>query len=210
MEALLSEVDFKVGLDHLVFTGDLISKGPSSPAVVDLAIASHASCVRGNHEDRVLLSYRDMQTHHSLASHTDHHSYGEEIPPPPQPGNPNKIREAEPDAKVDEIIDGESFTSGDHVNQQLAKELSKEQVEYLASCPVILDVGPVNDLGEVRVVHAGLVPGVSLQRQDPISAMHMRTLDLHSHVPSRVNDGIEWSKVSDAAPIQFLLGPRNN
>ena len=197
MEALLSELDFRMGLDHLVFTGDLISKGPSSPAVVDLAIASHASCVRGNHEDRVLLAYRDLQRQFSLAPHTDHHSHGEEIPAPPPHGNPNKVREAEPDAKVDETIDGESFTSGDHVNQQLAKALSEEQIEYLASCPVILDVGPINGLGEVRVVHAGLVPGVSLQRQDPISVMHMRTLDLYSHVPSPVNDGTPWNKVRD-------------
>lgn len=195
MEALLSEVDFKLGSDHLIFTGDLISKGPSSPEVVDLAMASHASCVRGNHEDRVLLAYRDMQAHDSLAPATDHGSHGKDVPPPPAPGNPNKAREAEPDAKVDETIDHESFTSGDHVNQQLARTFSEEQIGYLASCPVILDVGPIDGLGEVRVVHAGLVPGVSLQRQDPISVMHMRTLDLKSHVPSRVNDGFPWNKV---------------
>ncbi|KAL8820085.1 MAG: hypothetical protein Q9191_007588 [Dirinaria sp. TL-2023a] len=194
LEALLSELDFKMGSDHLVFTGDLISKGPSSPAVVDLAIASHASCVRGNHEDRVLLAYRDLKTH-AVAPHTNYHFRGEEIPAPPHHGNPNKVREAEPDAKVDETIDGESFSSGDHVNQQLARALSGEQIEYLASCPVILDVGPVDGLGDVRVVHAGLVPGVSLQRQDPISVMHMRTLDLNSHVPSPVNDGMPWNKI---------------
>ena len=34
------------------------------------------------------------------------------------------------------------------------------------------------------VVHAGLVPGVPLQNQDPRSVMVMRTIDLHSHVPS--------------------------
>lgn len=60
---------------------------------------------------------------------------------------------------------------------------------------MILDVGPVDGLGDVRVVHAGLVPGVSLQRQDPISVMHMRTLDLNSHVPSPVNDGMPWNKI---------------
>ena len=92
-------------------------------------------------------------------------------------------------------IDAEHFTSGDFVDQQLARSLSKQQINYLALCPVILDVGPVKDMGRVRAVHAGLVPGVSLQRQDPLSVMHMRTLDLKSHVPSRGATGTPWTKV---------------
>ena len=211
MQTLLSRLDFQVGSDHLVFAGDLISKGPSSPAAVDFAIALQASCVRGNHEDRVLLAYRDMQIHHSLPPHPDHPSEGEEISYPPDPGNPNKAKEAEPDAKPDEDTDAQSFLSGDHVDQVLARSLSKQQVQYLASCPVILDIGPIKGLGEVRVVHAGLVPGVSLRRQDPISVMHMRTLNLETHVPSMVNDGTPWSKVRNdlsSMCLDFIIAPK--
>ncbi|KAL8792981.1 MAG: hypothetical protein Q9195_004385 [Heterodermia aff. obscurata] len=196
--SLLSELSFSAASDHLVLTGDLISKGPLSPAAVDLAIASNASCVRGNHEDRVLLAYRDLQYHHRLsqnAVHTDQHVEGSEIPSPPNPGNPNAAKEAEPDAEVDQDIDDEAFTSGDHVNQQLARSLSLKQISYLASCPLILDIGPVRGMGEVRAVHAGLVPGVSLDRQDPISVMHMRTLDLKTHIPSRSGSGTPWNKI---------------
>lgn len=210
MASLLSELSFNAATDHLILTGDLISKGPYSPAVVDLAIASNASCVRGNHEDRVLLAYRDLQYHHRLHQHTDHHAKGEEIPTPPNPGNPNAAKEAKPGAEADERMDDEHFTSGDHVNQQLARSLSKRQIGYLASCPVILDIGPVRGMGEVRTVHAGLVPGVSLHRQDPVSVMHMRTLDLKSHVPSRGATGTHWSKVramffSFCCQTSFLL-----
>ena len=162
--------------------------------------------MRGNHEDRVLLAYRDLQYHHRLsqhAEHTDHHAEGSTIPSPPNPGNPNAAKEAEPDAEADQDIDGENFTSGDHVNQQLARSLSLKQISYLASCPLILDIGPVRGMGEVRAVHAGLVPGVSLDRQDPISVMHMRTLDLKTHIPSRSGSGTPWIKVRLALSIKF-------
>lgn len=164
--------------------------------------------MRGNHEDRVLLAYRDLQYHHRLsqqAGHTDHHAEGSKIPTPPDPGNPNAAKEAEPDAEADEDIDGENFTSGDRVNRQLARSLSLKQISYLASCPLILDVGPVRGIGEVRAVHAGLVPGVSLDRQDPISVMHMRTLDLKTHIPSRSGSGTPWHKVRLARCIKFTI-----
>lgn len=180
-------MEFKLGSDHLIFAGDLVSRGPASSEAVDLAMASQATCVRGNHEDRVLLAYRDMQIHHSLPPHPIKVSEGTEAAYPPGPGTK----------------DGESFLSGDHVEQVLARSLSHEQVQYLASCPVILDVGPIQGLGEVRVVHAGLVPGVALQRQDPVSVMQMLTLDLATHVPSHVNDGTAWSKVRHALDLHW-------
>lgn len=195
MQTLLATVDFKLDSDHLVFAGDLVSKGPSSTAAVDIAMASQASCVRGNHEDRVLLAYRDLQIHHSLPPHPIDPSEVIRTGRPPDPGNPKKAKEAVTGIAVDEFTDNESFLSGDHVDQVLAKSFSKEQIKYLASCPVILDVGPIVGMGEVRVVHAGLVPGVSLHRQDPISVMQMRTIDLETHVPSHVNDGTPWTKV---------------
>lgn len=166
--------------------------------MIDLAIAFNASCVRGNHEDRVLLAYRDLKYHHRLSPHSDSHAEGEPVPSPPKPGNPNMAKEAEPGAQAEEGIDGEQFTSGDHVDQALARSLTKKQIDYLASCPVILDVGSLRGMGEVRAVHAGLVPGVSLKRQDPMSVMHMRTLDLRTHVPSRGSAGTPWSKVCAA------------
>lgn len=63
---------------------------------------------------------------------------------------------------------------------------------------MILRVGRVkgwNAGSEVVVVHAGLVPGVGLDRQDPFQVMNMRTIDLDTRVPSEMRNGEPWEKV---------------
>ena len=173
--SLLAKVSFHPEHDHLVLTGDLISKGPDSPGVIDLALSMNASCVRGNHEDRVLLAHRDMHTRHLSL--------------------PGPHEDVESKGALD-LLDEESFSHGDYVDRKLAASLSQKQINYLAACPVILRVGEIQGLGQVSVVHAGLIPGVDLERQDPLAVMTMRTVDLKTHVPSRTADGVPWSKVS--------------
>jgi hypothetical protein len=41
-------------IDHVVFLGDLVSKGPQSNKVVKLAMQLNASCVIGNHDYELL------------------------------------------------------------------------------------------------------------------------------------------------------------
>lgn len=53
--------------DHLIFAGDMINKGPDSAGVVDTAREHSASCVRGNHEDRVLLMRHEIVSSNALA-----------------------------------------------------------------------------------------------------------------------------------------------
>lgn len=60
VETLLEQIDFDEDSDHLVFTGNLIDKGPDSLGVVDLVRKYSASCVRGNHEDRILVLRHDL------------------------------------------------------------------------------------------------------------------------------------------------------
>uniref|UniRef100_A0A7S0ZFP6 Calcineurin-like phosphoesterase domain-containing protein n=1 Tax=Timspurckia oligopyrenoides TaxID=708627 RepID=A0A7S0ZFP6_9RHOD len=50
---LLRLADFQPG-DQVVFTGDLVAKGPDSCGVVRLARAINAKCVRGNHDHEVI------------------------------------------------------------------------------------------------------------------------------------------------------------
>ena len=172
--ALLDKVKFNPKHDHIITTGDMINKGPNSLGVIDLLREVNASCVRGNHEDRVLLISRTLE--HMLSG-------SDEAPKP-----------------LDEFDEERS----------LARKLSQEQAAYLHSCPVILRVGNISSLGgEVVVVHAGLVPGVSLENQDPASAMTMRVIDLRTHVPSRDHDRKNsvawarlWNKVQKLIPTQ--------
>lgn len=182
--ALLAEVAYNARLDHLILVGDMISKGPDSPAVVDLAMSMRASCVRGNHEDRVLLAYRDLNS----PGLTARRSSGK--PAPPSPGPFDAGKPAPPDKG-----DGERFAHGDAVDRELARSLSHKQIDYLAACPVILKLGYVRGMGELQVVHAGLVPGVELEKQDPMGVMYMKTMDLETLVPSSNSDGTPWNKV---------------
>lgn len=189
VESLLAEVQYEARTDHLVFAGDFISKGPSSPAVIDLAMSAHASCVRGNHEDRVLLTYRDLYSHRLTQEQR-----GRKTPSPPAAGMPDDMRQNDSDDDG-ENLEEESLSNGDPVDRRLAESFTKRQIDYIASCPVILDIGQIEGLGDVHVVHAGLVPGVRLERQDPMGVMHMRTIDLDTHVPSSSAKGTPWFKV---------------
>ncbi|KAI0476529.1 hypothetical protein GGR56DRAFT_643174 [Xylariaceae sp. FL0804] len=94
------------------------------------------------------------------------------------------------------------------VDRQTAASLTPAQVSWLASLPVILRLGPLGPpYGDVVVVHAGLVPGVPLERQDPVAARNVRTLlypsgasaaDDPDHyqvpTPSEGRDGVPWAE----------------
>ena len=189
VENLLAEVQYEARTDHLVFAGDFISKGPSSRAVIDLAMSARASCVRGNHEDRILLTYRDLYSHRLTQE-----QMGKTTTSPPAAGMPEDMKENDSDDDGD-TVEAMNSLHGDAIDQQLAEVFTKKQIDYIASCPVILDIGQIKGLGDVHVVHAGLVPGVRLERQDPMGVMHMRTIDLDTHVPSSSAKGMPWFKV---------------
>lgn len=90
------------------------------------------------------------------------------------------------------------------------RDLSKKDLAYLSSCPLILSLGKLAALPhakEVVVVHAGLVPGIKLEDQDPFAVMNMRAISRGKHrrekkkgkgkfVPEEGrNDGTPWFKV---------------
>ncbi|KAL8888765.1 MAG: hypothetical protein Q9215_003863 [Flavoplaca cf. flavocitrina] len=181
---LLAEAKYNNETDQLIFTGDLIAKGPASAAVVDFAIQQHASCVRGNHEDRIMLAYRDRNSHVVAAPSP---SPDESTSTLPNPGGP-----------FVDSLDDESFSHGDYIDRELTKGLTTEQASYLASCPVILDIGRIPGIGHTIAVHAGLIPGVDLDNQDPMGIMSMKTVDLATHVPSRNPKGTPWFKLWNA------------
>ncbi|KAE8454557.1 hypothetical protein EG329_000180 [Mollisiaceae sp. DMI_Dod_QoI] len=170
---LLDKVKFDRRHDHLILAGDMISKGPDSPGVVDLAMELGATAVRGNHEDRILLAYKDMMTEHVLTDTPD----------------PNEER-----YKKNDALEEESFSHGDYKDRALVRALGEKRIKWLKECPVILRVGKLGSMGEVIVVHAGLAPGVKLENQDPVMVMTMRTIS-DEGVPSDEREGTGWMKV---------------
>ncbi|KAK5191822.1 hypothetical protein LTR99_008448 [Exophiala xenobiotica] len=162
VEALLKEVQFDPVTDHLVALGDVVSKGPDSPGVIDLLRGYNASCVRGNHDDRLLLFVEDLHST-SLTSQK----------------NPNFASNAAAQASLNK----------DNAVRNLAMSLDAAQVEWLKSCPVILRIGELRAFqGETVAVHGGLVLGIPLEQQDPVSVMNLRTVDMQTHVPSQKHE----------------------
>jgi hypothetical protein len=187
--ALLKKVNFDPKTDHLICAGDMISKGPDSVGVVKLLMDLGADAVRGNHEDRILLAWQRM------------HSRTRAQVPVTVADSTVSSDGADPDALDTELAATDSFShSGEYKDRLLAKKFSSKQIEWLKHRPVIMRVGAVEGLGEVVVVHAGLVPGVRLERQDPSAVMNMRTIDGRTGVPSEGRDGVAWTKVCAVVP----------
>ncbi|RYP86170.1 hypothetical protein DL769_000782 [Monosporascus sp. CRB-8-3] len=156
LQSLLAEAGYsRERGDRVVLTGDMINKGADSPGVVALAMADGFASVRGNHEDSVLRLF-------ALAEAVRAERGGDE-----------GLRDWE-----------EALPKGDRAALATARSLSPEQRAWVAELPVILRVGTVipgspSDGGggqELLVVHAGLVPGLPLEDQDPWAVMNMRTL----------------------------------
>lgn len=193
---LLKQVQHARSSDHVIFTGDLIEKGPASTEVVDLARSINASCVRGNHEDRVLLQQRDLAFDRTSVRRRDQ----------------TKLMLAK-DARsiavqkklVAKFLRMSGSSEYDELQDHPGKRMDSKQLEYIRRCPVILDVGQLRPGGRVHVVHAGLVPGVDPKVQDPVSAMTMRTMDPQTYLPSSQRRGVPWFKVSVLAFTSTLL-----
>ncbi|TQV98129.1 protein phosphatase family protein [Cordyceps javanica] len=173
LERLLEKVRFdREKGDHLVFVGDLVNKGPDSPGVIDLAMELGASAVRGNHDNAVLdaagaARLRNGEWLSEAASQA------------------NNTVEAMPPASssvAQEQAANSTPTPAAHseVTIKTASELSARHLEWIAALPLILRIDlPAHrssSLASIIVTHAGLVPGVPLDQQDPHAVMHMRSI----------------------------------
>ncbi|ERF75999.1 hypothetical protein EPUS_08253 [Endocarpon pusillum Z07020] len=180
LKALLAKVNFNTKTDHLIAVGDVIAKGPDSGGTVDFLRETGASCVRGNHEDRILLMAHDANS------------------------SPLKVE-----------TPASQSSSDSSPARTLAASLTASQIAYLESCPLILRVGFLKPLAsDLVVVHAGLVPGIPLDRQDPTSVMNMRSIHLNTHVPSKepnpegsVHWVKLWNKYQQSLPAQWSFFP---
>ena len=197
LKALLQKVDFDPtnGADHLVLTGDMVAKGPKSGGVLDLmrklSEAGVASCVRGNHDDRVVRAYQRLHraspgeeekrvSETAKGAGEGEEETGGEEEDPKEEIHGNYIE----DWRDDDADINSKKKKGSKRKQRkrasdeaVAKTLTPAQAKFLASCPLILRVhGAGHHGGELLVVHAGIVPGVPLLKQNPELLMNMRTI----------------------------------
>ncbi|KAK3330906.1 Metallo-dependent phosphatase-like protein [Apodospora peruviana] len=147
LQKLLKKVGFdnKNG-DHLILTGDLITKGPDSPGVVQLAMDLEASAVRGNHEDRALLLYAS--------------------------DNNNTYAKDEIEAEVEHSLKVARSLSED----QRAWLSALPVILRIGRIPGSVNSPAPWNAGDILVAHGGLVPSVPIHKQDPWGVMNMRSL----------------------------------
>ncbi|KJX92670.1 hypothetical protein TI39_contig5832g00020 [Zymoseptoria brevis] len=161
---LLRKVDFNEDLDHLVLVGDTVSKGPDNVGVLDELIRLNATSVRGNHEDRLLVAAKSM------------------------------LVDGEMETTDDEVE--ESRSKGSKKDRKLLEKLKPKHLDYMRDMPLMLHIPslplaskPTNKwhspiAEHILVVHAGLVPGVELEKQDPYFVINMRSINRKTHLPS--------------------------
>ncbi|OBT57038.1 hypothetical protein VE04_02607 [Pseudogymnoascus sp. 24MN13] len=176
LERLLAKLDFDSTRDHLVCAGDMISKGPDSIGVLDLLMLFGTSAVRGNHEDGVLKAWKKLHEKRKASGREDADS-DVEVSGPAIEGRGKK----HPERK--------------QKHKELAKQLTNEHVKWLKDLPLILKVGDIKGMGSLVVVHAGLMPGLKLRRQDPFMVMNIRTINLKKLEPSERHKGSVWTKL---------------
>ncbi|CRL23073.1 Metallophosphoesterase [Penicillium camemberti] len=198
LETLLDKVSFdKSKGDHLILVGDLVNKGPDSSGVVDLAIKLGASAVRGNHENAVLNAAAEINATRDNPLRSEDLTGNPAVPENPAADLPgDNVRDLETADKPT------STTTGATTSHSTASVLSTRQLDWLAALPLILRVKlphvPTSSLGDTLiVVHAGLVPGISLENQDHHAVMHIRSVvrasgDEAGFVPAEISGEESW------------------
>jgi hypothetical protein len=158
---LLHKTKFNTESDQLILVGDIVSKGPDTPGTLDELIKLKAISVRGNHEDRLLTAAKLT--------------------------GPDQDEEA---------ANAASSSKGAAKDAILLRQLKPHHLQYLRTMPLILHIAALpmalppskskrSPIAEhMLVVHAGLVPGVPLERQDPYFVENMRSIHHKTHVPS--------------------------
>jgi predicted phosphodiesterase len=181
LEKLLDKVGFdKENGDHLILAGDITNKGPDSSGVVDLAIKHGASAVRGNHDNAVLDAAAELAAKCGDSNQIKGMT-GTLIKPEDSATDlPGDTISSEGSDKTESATTDITMRHG-ATTYSTASKLSAHQLEWLAALPLILRIQlPQNipsSLGSSLVVaHAGLVPGIPLEKQDPHAVLHMRSL----------------------------------
>ncbi len=151
----LAEMFGRLGVsadDDVCLVGDLVARGPDTPAVLRLVREVGARAVRGNHEQRLL-----------------------------------EVREAR--------LQGAPVPRLGAGHWQLYESMTDEEWAQLAALPFMLEV-PAHGL---RVVHAGLMPALPIERQEVFHFTRLRTIRPDGTGSSRLG-GRLWGELWHGPP----------
>ncbi len=134
--------------DEVFFVGDLVVRGPDPRGTLALVRALHGRAVRGNHEDRLL------RWHFGMRGRGNHDA-----------DKPKKHRRNGDKSKG--VVPKLGPTT-----RATADKLRDEDWSLLASLPLWIDIPEPG----IRIVHAGVLPDVPIDEQEPRTLLHLRTL----------------------------------
>jgi hypothetical protein len=188
LKRLVTKVSFDPTRDRLMLLGDMISKGPHSPQVLDYAMSVKALCVRGNHGTAALSYYAKL---HNLPA--------PKIRPPHSGKSDNTDNCKRTLLSNDDASDEPLVTIQNKANDKLmSRLLQPRHVEYIGTCPAIIDLGAVGFNGTNAVaVHGGLQWNItSLEDQDPHVVFTIRSYAPPDYSqPLESAEGKSWSLV---------------
>jgi len=194
VKTLVDKVHSKHYKSHIVLAGDLVTKGPKSIEVLDLAIKLKASCVRGNNDDKVMLAYHYVQQRRQERRSVNDKAISENADSDDDDADDSDDKDGD-NTKHIEKSDTESkkkkpFSKSD---KRIARKMKPHHAQYLDSCPLML-TAHLPHIGDIITVHAGILPGLHLLKQDPYTLMNMRTIDPVTHQPSASREGgVHWA-----------------
>lgn len=181
LQVLLRRCDYRPG-DLIVFLGDLVSKGPDSSSVVQMARELGAIGVRGNHDFEVI------RWHQAIKS-------GKEF-----------YKLFSVSFKIFDLFLTLSSPGADppvigSEHYQIASTLSTADLRWMYSLPWYLSSKELNAL----FVHAGFVSGIRLGKQNPRLMMNMRSILPDGTVTSKFFNNWPWARLWDG-PQTVLFG----
>ena len=171
LETMLELLRFDTG-DRLVFVGDVVARGPDSIGVLDIIRRTGAVLVRGNHEERILRS-RDGSDDLSRADH----------PLGWQGSRGAAVNHTKPHKPLGRI------------HAEVVAKMRPIDWALLEASPLYVDL-PEHD---VRVVHAGVVPGIPIEKQKKSTRLTIRTLDPRGE-PLEKGGSVLWGARYREAP----------
>ncbi|KAF5102859.1 hypothetical protein D0Z00_000117 [Geotrichum galactomycetum] len=199
LNRLVTKISFDPARDRLVLLGDMISKGPHSLQVLDYAISVNALCVRGNHASAALTYYAEL---HGLPA--------PKIRPPHKGQSDNNSEQT--------LLSNDNATEEPLANIQnkandklISRLLQPHHVEYIGTCPAIMDLGAVGFNGTNAVaVHGGLQWNItSLEDQDPRVVFTIRSYAPPDYSqPLESAEGKSWSIVWNEKQYEKPLDDR--
>lgn len=181
--------------DAVVATGDLVAKGPKSREVVQWLMQHGHFSVIGNHDQHVLKSAM-------LQGRLDGRRYS--VDADIEVWTPELAAKADRNsdeyartyyARMNGFTDEES---SDYAHWSIARELSDDQLSWLTSLPISIDLSAAypKEAGAApwTVVHAGVVPDVPLEAQHPYHVTMIRNWVAATATPSNdTTTGDAWS-----------------